>query len=84
MLLVAFLKYLPNNPYKTLRIFVDFFYRTDFIVNNNPYSSPAYEEAFRRSIECPEEFWSEIAQCVEWTKPWTKVLDNTNEPFTKW
>ncbi|XP_015609410.1 acyl-CoA synthetase short-chain family member 3, mitochondrial isoform X2 [Cephus cinctus] len=56
----------------------------DFILNKNRYRSLPYEEAFRRSIENPEEFWAEVAQCVEWSKPWEKVLDNSNEPFTKW
>ncbi|XP_043282355.1 acyl-CoA synthetase short-chain family member 3, mitochondrial [Venturia canescens] len=56
----------------------------DIILNKNSCVSPTYAEAFRRSIECPEEFWAEVARCVDWSKPWDKVLDNSNEPFTKW
>ncbi|KAK0075234.1 hypothetical protein PV325_007178 [Microctonus aethiopoides] len=56
----------------------------DYIWNKNPYHSPLYEETFRRSLESPEEFWSEVAETVEWSKRWDKVKDNTNEPFTKW
>ncbi|XP_044742144.1 acyl-CoA synthetase short-chain family member 3, mitochondrial [Chrysoperla carnea] len=50
----------------------------------NPYYSEIYDETFRRSIQNPDEFWGEIAKEVVWTKKWDKVLDNSNEPFTKW
>ncbi|XP_014215554.1 acyl-CoA synthetase short-chain family member 3, mitochondrial [Copidosoma floridanum] len=56
----------------------------DYIFNQNRYKSPQYEETFGRSIENPEEFWAEVGQCIEWSKPWRKVLDNSNVPFTKW
>ncbi|XP_012277149.1 acyl-CoA synthetase short-chain family member 3, mitochondrial [Orussus abietinus] len=56
----------------------------DYIFDQTHYRSPVYEEAFRRSVENPEEFWTEVAECVEWSKPWTKIMDNSNEPFTKW
>lgn len=29
-------------------------------------------------------FWSERAGELEWYKPWTKVLDDSNKPFYKW
>lgn len=57
---------------------------TEYILNQNRYRSAAYEEAFRKSIENPEEFWAEVGQCVEWSKPWDKVLDDSESPFTKW
>ncbi len=44
----------------------------------------AYEEAFRRSIEDPESFWSEAAEQCQWYKKWDKVLDGSNPPFYKW
>ncbi|XP_065202851.1 acyl-CoA synthetase short-chain family member 3, mitochondrial isoform X1 [Planococcus citri] len=50
----------------------------------NTYHSRKYEEAFRKSMEDPETFWAEVAKVVDWVKPWDKVLDNTNQPFTKW
>lgn len=39
-----------------------------------------------RSIEEPDEFWEDIAapHMVHWDKPFEKVLDNSNPPFTKW
>ncbi|CAH1635923.1 unnamed protein product [Spodoptera littoralis] len=46
--------------------------------------TPEYQEAYRRSINDPEGFWGEVAQELEWTKPWERVLDNSNPPFTKW
>ncbi|XP_015122722.1 acyl-CoA synthetase short-chain family member 3, mitochondrial isoform X2 [Diachasma alloeum] len=57
---------------------------SDFILTKNPYYNKMYEDTFKKSIEFPEEFWADIAQCVEWSKPWNKVLDNSNAPFTKW
>ncbi|XP_031334339.1 acyl-CoA synthetase short-chain family member 3, mitochondrial-like isoform X3 [Photinus pyralis] len=48
------------------------------------FRSPKYNEVHKRSIEKPEEFWGEVAELITWTKPWTKVMDNSNEPFTKW
>ncbi|XP_008552449.1 acyl-CoA synthetase short-chain family member 3, mitochondrial [Microplitis demolitor] len=57
---------------------------SDYILNKNPYYSKVYDKVFRKSIDNPEEFWAEVAEGVEWSKYWDKVLDNSNEPFTKW
>ncbi|CAH0596167.1 unnamed protein product [Chrysodeixis includens] len=46
--------------------------------------TPEYQEAYRRSIDDPEGFWGDVAKELEWTKPWERVLDNSNPPFTKW
>lgn len=54
------------------------------IIKENPYYSERYEQAYRRSLQEPEKFWAEVGNEVEWSKPWTKVLDNSEEPFTKW
>lgn len=35
-------------------------------------------------MEDPEKFWTDVAKQVDWFKPWTKVLDNAEQPFTKW
>ena len=32
----------------------------------------------------PEAFWAERARTLEWTKPFTEVLDWSNPPFAKW
>lgn len=46
--------------------------------------SPSYDVVYKKSIEHPEEFWSEVAKGIDWFKPFHKVLDNSNPPFTKW
>ena len=38
----------------------------------------------RRSIEDREGFWAEQAALIDWHKPFDKVLDFTNPPFTRW
>ncbi|XP_045454552.1 acyl-CoA synthetase short-chain family member 3, mitochondrial [Melitaea cinxia] len=43
-----------------------------------------YQAAYRRSLEDPEGFWGEVGKELEWTRPWDKVLDNSDPPFTKW
>lgn len=49
-------------------------------------SNSNYSDTHLRSIEEPEEFWGEIAAppMIHWDKPFEKVLDNSNPPFTKW
>src|SRR4051812_49212977 len=32
----------------------------------------------------PDGFWAEQARSLRWTKPWTQVLDWSNEPHAKW
>ncbi len=44
----------------------------------------SYEAAYRRSIEDPEGYWAEFAAELHWYKPWDKVLDYSNAPFTRW
>jgi propionyl-CoA synthetase len=43
-----------------------------------------YADTYRRSMEDPEAFWAEAAEGVVWQKRWDRVLDNDNQPFTKW
>jgi propionyl-CoA synthetase len=43
-----------------------------------------YREFHRRSLENPEDFWAEQAQAIDWHKPFDKVLDYENPPFSKW
>ncbi|CEG35832.1 propionyl-synthetase [Plasmopara halstedii] len=44
----------------------------------------SYAEQYRRSLDKPEEFWAEAAQDIEWFKPWSKVLDTTQGPSSRW
>lgn len=44
-----------------------------------------YKEIYKRSIEHPEQFWTEIADSFEWRQTWDKVLEwNFKEPNVKW
>ena len=43
-----------------------------------------YQTLYQRSLENPEEFWAEIATELVWTKPWEKVLDDSDAPFYEW
>ena len=43
-----------------------------------------YEEAHSRSLSDPNGFWGELAQDIDWVKPWDKVLDDSNPPFYRW
>lgn len=54
------------------------------IIKENPYYSKRYEQAYHRSLHEPEEFWTEVASNVTWSKKWTKIMDNSEAPFTKW
>lgn len=47
-------------------------------------AAPTYKDAYERSILDPEQFWAEEAEKISWMKPWSRVLDHTNPPFTKW
>lgn len=44
-----------------------------------------YKEAYQKSIENPETFWSEIAEHFIWRKKWDCILEwNFKEPKVKW
>jgi acetyl-CoA synthetase len=48
-------------------------------------SYDAYKKAYARSVDDPENFWSEIAASFVWRKKWDKVLEwNFREPSIKW
>ncbi|MDP3567580.1 acetate--CoA ligase [Sediminibacterium sp.] len=44
-----------------------------------------YNATYKKSVDKPEDFWSEIASEFYWQKKWDKVLDwNFDEPNIKW
>ncbi len=43
-----------------------------------------YQEAYECSIRDPEKFWGEAAKEIDWSKPWDKVLDDSNAPYYRW
>src|SRR5215469_10978957 len=46
-------------------------------------SQAEYEQMYRLSVEDPAGFWAKAAGEVEWSKPWTTVIDGDG-PETKW
>ncbi|KAM4675118.1 LOW QUALITY PROTEIN: acyl-CoA synthetase short-chain family member 3, mitochondrial [Discoglossus pictus] len=49
-----------------------------------PQDSAQYDQIFKSSVQVPESVWGEAADKITWFKPWTKTMDNSNPPFTKW
>ena len=48
-------------------------------------SIEAYRAAYKKSVEDPESFWTEIAENFKWRKKWDKVLNwNFKEPRIEW
>jgi propionyl-CoA synthetase len=43
-----------------------------------------YQAAHDRSLNDPEGFWGDAARDLVWTKPWDKVLDDSNAPMYRW
>ena len=43
-----------------------------------------YQKIYDRSIQAPQDFWSEVAKDVFWYKKPTKILNSDNPPFYKW
>ena len=41
-------------------------------------------DVLRYSLEQPEQFWGEQAECIHWDKPWDKVLDSSEAPLYRW
>ena len=48
-------------------------------------SFPEYQEAYKKSVEQPEQFWKEVADTFLWRKKWDKILTwNFKEPKIEW
>lgn len=44
----------------------------------------SYAEAFRQSVEQPEQFWLEAAEAVDWDVAPTRALDSSSAPMYRW
>ncbi|MDD3792830.1 MAG: acetate--CoA ligase [Candidatus Bathyarchaeota archaeon] len=42
------------------------------------------KQEWEKSIKNPREFWAEKAKAIDWFKPFSEVLDDSNPPFFKW
>lgn len=48
-------------------------------------SAEQYQAAYKKSVEQPEAFWSDIASHFQWRKPWDNVLEwDFRKPTIKW
>ena len=52
--------------------------------NTPPSTGQKRRQEWKKSIQNPNEFWTEKAKAIDWFKPFDKVLDDTNPPFYKW
>jgi propionyl-CoA synthetase len=43
-----------------------------------------YEDEYEESIKNPEKFWSKAAKEIQWSKPYSKVFDDSSKPFYRW
>lgn len=43
-----------------------------------------YLKAYQRSLNDPEAYWKDVAEDIDWDKPFTQVLDSEKAPFYKW
>lgn len=44
-----------------------------------------YKQLYQKSIKDPEKFWGELAEQLDWSKKWDKVLEwDFNKPEIKW
>ena len=43
-----------------------------------------YSEIFKASVADAEDFWSEAAKDIHWTRTWDRVLDDSDAPYYRW
>lgn len=43
-----------------------------------------FDAIYAAAANDPEAFWAEAAKDVHWMSPYSRVLNNENEPFTRW
>ena len=43
-----------------------------------------FDEVYQRALDDPETFWTEAAASIDWSRPFDKILDDSNSPFNKW
>ncbi len=43
-----------------------------------------YPTLYQHSLENPQEFWAAYANELVWTRPWDRVLDDSNPPYYEW
>ena len=43
-----------------------------------------YAIAHQRSLQDLEAFWAEAAEAIDWTRRWSRVLDDSRQPYYRW
>ena len=43
-----------------------------------------YRSVFEKSLQDSEAFWAEAARDIHWSRPWERVLDDTDAPYFRW
>ena len=43
-----------------------------------------YADFHAHSLRDPDGFWAEQAELLDWHRPFDRVCDNDNPPFTRW
>jgi acetyl-CoA synthetase len=43
-----------------------------------------WEDLYAWTVANPQEYWSDMANRLEWFEPWEQVLDDSQKPFFKW
>ena len=43
-----------------------------------------YSDFYQCSLRDPDGFWAEQAALIDWQRPFDRVCDNDNPPFTRW
>jgi hypothetical protein len=59
-------------------------YRKEVTISSTNSYPDTYIYEYVNSITDPEAYWGEISKNTIWFKPWDKVIDNSNPPFTNW
>ena len=44
----------------------------------------SYYTVYQAAKEDPEKFWGQVAEAIHWTRPWDRVLDDSDAPFYRW
>lgn len=60
------------------------FHETYSPSNTTVSSGEKRKKEWKKSITNPQEFWAEKAKAIDWFKPFSKVLDDSNPPFYNW
>lgn len=47
-------------------------------------NAETYRQVYDRSIADRDGFWGGVAEAIRWTKPYAKVLDDSNAPLYRW